>query len=104
MKMTFRWYGDSDPVTLDNIRQIPNMTGVVSAIYDIPVGEVWPYEKIMELKKRNTKEMVILKKRIELRKITTIFVLCVVLICAIVLLAIHLDNSPSLNNNQTPLL
>ena len=52
MKMTFRWYGDSDPVTLDYIRQIPNMTGVVSAIYDIPVGEVWPYEKIMELKNK----------------------------------------------------
>lgn len=45
MKMTFRWYGDSDPVTLQYIRQIPGMTGVVSAIYDIPVGEVWPLEK-----------------------------------------------------------
>ena len=56
MKMTFRWYGDSDPVTLDHIRQIPNMTGIVSAIYDIPVGEVWPYEKIMELKNKIGKE------------------------------------------------
>jgi mannonate dehydratase len=50
MKMTFRWYGDSDPVTLPYIRQIPGMTGVVSAIYDIPVGEVWPLEKIAALK------------------------------------------------------
>lgn len=50
MKMTFRWYGKDDSVTLDNIRQVPNMTGVVSAIYDIPVGEVWPVEKIQELK------------------------------------------------------
>ena len=50
MKMTFRWYGESDPVTLDKIRQIPNMTGIVSAIYDVPVGEVWPEEKIYELK------------------------------------------------------
>jgi mannonate dehydratase len=50
MKMTFRWYGQSDPVTLQYIRQIPGMTGVVSAIYDIPVGEVWPLEKIAELK------------------------------------------------------
>lgn len=49
MKMTFRWYGPKDPVTLENIRQIPNVTGVVSAIYDIPVGEVWPIEKIQEL-------------------------------------------------------
>lgn len=46
MKMTFRWYGCEDPVTLQAIKQIPNVTGVVSAIYDIPVGEVWPIERI----------------------------------------------------------
>ena len=27
MKMTFRWYGQDDPVTLSNIRQIPCMSG-----------------------------------------------------------------------------
>jgi mannonate dehydratase len=48
--MTFRWFGEGDPVPLRHIRQIPGMTGIVSAIYDIPVGEVWPFEKIMELK------------------------------------------------------
>ena len=52
MKMTFRWYGDSDPVTLDYIRQIPGMEGIVSAIYDVPVGQTWPMEKIMELKQK----------------------------------------------------
>ena len=50
MKMTFRWYGEDDPVTLEKIRQIPGMTGIVSAIYDIPVGEEWPVERIMKLK------------------------------------------------------
>ena len=35
MKMTFRWYGPDDPVTLDNIRQIPGMTGVVTAVYSV---------------------------------------------------------------------
>lgn len=50
--MTFRCYGDSDPVTLDKIRQIPGVTGIVSAIYDIPVGEAWPMDKILELKKK----------------------------------------------------
>lgn len=50
MKMTFRWYGQDDPVTLENIRQIPGMKGIVSAIYDIPVGEVWPRERIKQLK------------------------------------------------------
>lgn len=51
MEMTFRWYGKDDPVTLEKIRQIPGVTGIVSAIYDIPVGEVWSREKIAELKK-----------------------------------------------------
>ncbi len=51
MKMTFRWYGEDDPVTLEKIRQIPGVTGIVSAIYDIPVGEVWSLKRIMKLKK-----------------------------------------------------
>ena len=50
MKMTFRWYGQDDPVTLSNIRQIPCMTGVVTAVYSVPVGEVWPMEEIEKLK------------------------------------------------------
>ena len=50
-RMTFRWYGENDKVTLDDIRQIPCVQGVVSAIYDVPVGEVWPEEKIARLKK-----------------------------------------------------
>ncbi len=52
MYMTFRWYGDGDPVKLWQIRQIPGMKGIVSAIYDIPVGEEWPYDKIVELKEK----------------------------------------------------
>lgn len=50
MKMTFRWYGLKDPVTLENIRQIPLMSGVVSAVYDVPPGEVWPEESIVAVK------------------------------------------------------
>ena len=34
MKMSFRWYGDDDPVTLSYIRQIPGMRSIVSAVYD----------------------------------------------------------------------
>lgn len=52
MYMTFRWYGEEDPVKLEYIAQIPGMKGIVSAIYDIPVGEVWPLDKILSLKKR----------------------------------------------------
>jgi mannonate dehydratase len=52
MKMTFRWYGESDPVKLEYIRQIPGMYGIVSAIYDVPVGEVWPLDKLQALRAR----------------------------------------------------
>jgi mannonate dehydratase len=50
MKMTFRWFGPDDPVTLAYIRQIPGMYGIVSAIYDVPVGETWPLAKITKLR------------------------------------------------------
>ncbi|MDD6032766.1 MAG: mannonate dehydratase [Oscillospiraceae bacterium] len=50
MKLSFRWYGNDDPVTLEKIRQIPTMHSIVTAIYDVPVGEVWPMEKIEALK------------------------------------------------------
>ncbi len=50
MKMTFRWYGENDSISLEKIRQIPNMYSVVTAVYDVPVGEVWPEENIARLK------------------------------------------------------
>jgi mannonate dehydratase len=49
MRMTFRWFGPSDTVTLTNIRQIPGVTGIVSALYDVPVGDAWPREKLERL-------------------------------------------------------
>ena len=51
MKMSFRWYGESDPVSLQYIRQIPNMHSVVSAVYDVKPGELWPRESIEKIKK-----------------------------------------------------
>lgn len=51
MKMTFRWYGEKDSIPLSYIKQIPNMSGVVTAVYDVPVGEVWPMANILRLKK-----------------------------------------------------
>ena len=32
MKMTFRWFGEDDKVTLDEIRQIPVIDGIVTAL------------------------------------------------------------------------
>ena len=52
MKLSFRWYGKEDKVTLENIRQIPGMHSIVTAVYDVPVGEVWSRESIAELKKQ----------------------------------------------------
>ncbi|MDG2957090.1 mannonate dehydratase [Bisgaard Taxon 10/6] len=51
MKTTFRWYGlGNDTIPLAHIKQIPSMTGVVWALHDIPAGEVWPEERIAEVK------------------------------------------------------
>ena len=50
MKMTFRWYGEEDSVTLGKIRQIPVVSGVVSAVYDVAAGQVWPGESIQRIK------------------------------------------------------
>ena len=50
MKLTFRWYGEKDVIPLAHIRQIPLMSGVVTAVYGIPVGEVWPVESLKRLK------------------------------------------------------
>ena len=50
MKMVFRWfpYGE-DTVTLDEIRQIPGMYGVVTCLPQVPVGDVWDMELLNDL-------------------------------------------------------
>lgn len=51
MKMVFRWFGsDDDSVTLEQIRQIPGITGVVGALHDMPAGELWTQERINALR------------------------------------------------------
>ena len=52
MKMVFRWYGEKDTIPLNFIKQIPGVVGIVGALFDVPVGEVWPFDKIMKLKQR----------------------------------------------------
>ena len=52
MEMTLRWYGSKfDTVTLEQIRQIPGVKGVITTLYDIPAGEEWPMERILQMKK-----------------------------------------------------
>ncbi|MCF0202226.1 MAG: mannonate dehydratase [Bacteroidaceae bacterium] len=49
MEKTWRWFGKKDKITLDMLRQI-GVEGIVTALHDIPNGEVWPREKIRELR------------------------------------------------------
>lgn len=55
MKLSFRWYGENDPVPLKYIRQIPGMRSIVSAVYSVKPGEVWPEESIKKIR-RNCEE------------------------------------------------
>ena len=51
MEMTLRWYGTGfDTVTLQQIRQIPGVTGVITTLYDTQPGEVWSQDRIHALK------------------------------------------------------
>lgn len=52
MEMTFRWFGEADPIPLSHIRQIPGVTGIVSALYDVAVGEAWPRDGLDRLAQR----------------------------------------------------
>ncbi len=52
MDMTLRWYGTGyDSVTLEQIRQIPGVTGVITTLYGKMPGEVWEAEEIASIKK-----------------------------------------------------
>ncbi|MFC0216184.1 mannonate dehydratase [Paenibacillus chartarius] len=51
MRMVFRWYGEgNDTVSLEQIKQIPGVEGIVWALHDVPAGEEWPMDKIMAYK------------------------------------------------------
>jgi mannonate dehydratase len=51
MQMTLRWFGSKhDSVTLEQIRQIPGVKGVITTLYDVPAGEAWTLEDILKLK------------------------------------------------------
>ncbi|MFX0073803.1 MAG: mannonate dehydratase [Candidatus Hermodarchaeota archaeon] len=56
MELAFRWYGDKDPIPLKYIKQIPKVTSIVSALYDVSVGDVWSIEKLKSIKSKIEEE------------------------------------------------
>lgn len=49
MEKTWRWFGKKDPITLSMLRQI-GVEGIVTALHEVPNGEVWTPEAINDLK------------------------------------------------------
>jgi mannonate dehydratase len=49
MEKTWRWFGKKDKITLPMLRQI-GVEGIVTALHDIPNGEIWSYEAIVEMR------------------------------------------------------
>ncbi|MCR5180283.1 MAG: mannonate dehydratase [Bacteroidaceae bacterium] len=49
MEFTWRWFGKNDKITLSMLRQI-GVEGIVTALHDVPLGEVWTRESIRDLK------------------------------------------------------
>ncbi|MBS4194127.1 mannonate dehydratase [Lederbergia citri] len=53
MRMVFRWFGEgNDSVSLRHIKQIPGVEGIVWALHDIPTGEEWPLNRILQVQQQ----------------------------------------------------
>lgn len=49
MERTWRWFGKKDKITLPMLKEI-GIEGIVTALHDVPNGEIWTKEKINDLK------------------------------------------------------
>lgn len=46
---TWRWFGKSDSITLNHIKET-NVSGIVTALHHLPIGAVWPLDELQEVK------------------------------------------------------
>jgi mannonate dehydratase len=49
---SWRWNGDFDPISLDEVRQT-GARSIVTALHEIPYGEVWPKDAIAARRRRS---------------------------------------------------
>ncbi|MBA7538102.1 Mannonate dehydratase [subsurface metagenome] len=49
LEYTWRWFGPNDRITFDEIRQT-GVTGIVTALHQVPAGEIWSKDNILERK------------------------------------------------------
>ena len=52
MKMGLRWFGEGyDTVSLDKIRQVPGVRGVITTLYGAMPGENWDKDQVLALQR-----------------------------------------------------
>ena len=52
MKLILRWHGEKDPISLRQYAQIPNLYGIVTSLYHLPLGQVWDRAEVLHLKEQ----------------------------------------------------
>lgn len=55
LEKTWRWFGEKDPITLDQLAQM-GVEGIITALHHIPNGEVWPKDEILKVKQAIEKQ------------------------------------------------
>ncbi|MBD5345208.1 MAG: mannonate dehydratase [Bacteroides sp.] len=49
MEKTWRWFGPSDPITLNMLKQI-GVEGIVTSLHHLPAGEVWSEDEVIKMR------------------------------------------------------